>query len=152
MTPEERQARLSPIVERYRHTPFVWSVHDCVLFAARCVDAQLGTRFEFNILRDYDYHEPVTAVRIVKQAGGWEPLITRYLGPSSNPTELSFGDVVLGHSMPPFERTSLIGICDEELFMAPDQHGLAWVSMENALMGWTLTGIARQQQKLLEVA
>lgn len=150
-TPEEREGRLRAVVETYRHTPFAWTVHDCVLFAARCVDAQLGTRFEYNIPRDYQYDGPISALRIVIQAGGWENLIGRYLGPAVPATELSFGDVVLGHSVPPFERTTLVGICDEELFMAPDSEGLVWLPMSYALTGWKLADIAARQRELLNV-
>lgn len=141
MTLDERQDRLKPIVDAYRHIPFVWAMHDCCLFVARCVDAQLGTRFEERAHRDFDYHEAVSAIRAVKAAGGWEPLISRYFGPSVPPGQLELGDVVLGRAKAPFERTSLLGICDEEVFMAPDTAGIAWHPMENALMGWKLMSI-----------
>lgn len=150
-TPDEREARLRGVVETYRNIPFAWTVHDCVLFAARCVDAQIGTRFEYNIPRDYKYDGPVSALRIVIGAGGWEKLIERYLGPSVAPDRLEFGDVVLGHSHPPFERTTLLGICDEELFMAPDTDGLCWLPMAHALMGWKISDIAQRQRELLNV-
>lgn len=138
-----RFARLSPVIETYRKIPFAWSVHDCVLFAARCVDAQIDGRFETFIKRDFRYDGPVSAVRIVKSCGGWEPLITRYLGPSVGPEELVLGDVVLGRAEPPFERTSLLGICDEELFIAPGSFNLEWLPMANALRGWKLDRIPR---------
>lgn len=138
---DERQELLTPIIEAYRYVPFVWAVHDCALFAARCVDAQLGTRFESKIQRDYSYNEPVTAIRIVKGAGGWEKIIGRYLGPSVSADCLEFGDVVLGHGLSPFERTALLGICDEEMFMAPGNDRLEWIPMANAQMGWKLTDI-----------
>lgn len=146
-TPDQRQARLSPIIEIYRNTPFMWAVHDCVLFASRCVDAQLGTRFESNIIRDYHYETPIAALHIVKEAGGWEPLIERYLGPSAPADQLELGDVVLAHAPEPFERTSLLGICDEELIIVPGSLRLEWHPMAQALMGWKLDriplGIAR---------
>ncbi len=102
---DQRQALLTPVIEGYRKTPFVWRVHDCVLFAARCVDAQIGTRLEANLLRDYQYTGPVPAIRIVKDAGGWEVGISRYLGPSVAPAELEFGDVVLGRANPPATKS-----------------------------------------------
>jgi hypothetical protein len=138
-----RYARLSPIIETYRRLPFAWSIHDCVLFAARCVDAQLATQFETFVQRDFKYEGPVSALRIVKDAGGWEPLISRYLGPSVGPEQLTFGDVVLGHNEPPRERTTLMGICDEELFIAPGAFELEWLPMTNAIRGWKLDRIPR---------
>jgi len=140
---EMRFARLSPVIETYRRLPFLWSVHDCVLFAARCVDAQLATQFETFVQRDFKYEGPLSALRIVKNAGGWEPLISRYLGPSVGSEELAFGDVVLGKNQPPFERTSLLGVCDEDLFMAPGTFELEWLPMSNALRGWKLDRIPR---------
>ena len=141
---DARQALLAPVIEGYRRTPFVWQMHDCVLLAARCVDAQIGTRLESNIQRDFHYNGPVAALRIVIEAGGWEPLITRYLGPSVPAAQIQFGDVVLGHANPPFERTSLIGICDEELFIAPGSEHLEWLPMSHAMMGWRLENIPRR--------
>lgn len=135
---EMRFARLSPIIETYRRIPFMWSVHDCVLFAARCVDAQLDTKLEIFIQRDFQYEGPVSAARLVKQAGGWEPLVSRYLGASVGPEELEFGDIILGHPDAPFERTALLGICDEELFIAPGTFALEWLPMKNAMRGWKL--------------
>ena len=90
-------------------------------------------------------------MRIVKEAGGWESLIGRYFGQSVPAEQLEFGDVVLGHPQPPFERTTLLGICDEELFMAPDSEGLAWLPMANALRGWKIADIAKRQRELLNV-
>lgn len=143
VTADMRYARLTPIIETYRRVPFLWSVHDCVLFAARCVDAQLDTRLETFVQRDFKYEGPVSALRLIKQAGGWEPIISRYLGPSVGPEELTFGDVVLGKNVPPFERTCLTGVCDEELFMAPGPFELEWLHMTNALRGWKLDRIPR---------
>lgn len=145
----EREDRLRAVVENYRNIPFQWSVHDCALFAARCVDAQLGTRFEQNIQRDYNYSNAITSLRIVVEAGGWEKIVGRYFGPSVTPEKLGFGDVVLGHSTPPFERTTLLGICDEEMFMVPDTNGLYWVPMSHAIMGWKIPEIAKRQRELL---
>lgn len=143
LTPDQRQLLLAPVIDGYRKTPFAWALHDCALFAARCVDAQLHTRFEWNILRDYHYESAISAVRIVKEAGGWEPIITRYMGPSVPAESLGFGDVVLAHGPEPFERTSLLGICDEELIMVPGFAGLEWQPMSYALLGWKLENVPR---------
>lgn len=142
MTHDTRQARLAPVIEGYRRTPFLWAVHDCALFAARCVDAQLGTRFEANILRDYHYESPVMAVRLVREAGGWEAIIGRYLGPAVPADQIEFGDVVLARANPPFERTALLGICDEDLIILPGSERLEWMPMANALVGWKLDNIS----------
>ena len=136
-----RQKKLSPIIEAYRNMPFLWAAHDCVLFAARCVDVQIGTFLENLIQRDFRYNNAIQAVRLVKEAGGWEPLVSQFLGPSVPPEQLEFGDVVLGRNLPPFERTSLVGVCDEELFVAPGTQRLEWLPMRNAALGWKLENI-----------
>lgn len=136
-----RQKKLSPIIEGYRNVPFMWAAHDCVLFAARCVDAQIGTFFENLIQRDYRYTSAIQALKVVKEAGGWDPLVSSLLGPSVPPEQLEFGDVVLGRAPVPFERTSLLGICDEELFIAPGTLHLEWLPMRDAILGWKLENI-----------
>jgi hypothetical protein len=140
---DQRQLRLAPVIEGYRKVPFMWAVHDCALFAARCVDAQLGTRFETNIQRDYKYESPIAALRIVKEAGGWEPIISRYIGPPVQIDQIEFGDVVLARAPEPFERTSLLGVCDEELIIVPGSQGLEWQPMAYALLGWKLDRVPR---------
>lgn len=136
-----REQKLAPVVEAYRNMPFLWAAHDCVLFAARCVDAQIGTFLENLIQRDYRYSSAIEAVRIVKEAGGWEVLVSKLLGPPVPAERLEFGDVVLGHAPEPNERTSLLGICDEELFMAPGIHRLDWLPMSHATLGWKLESV-----------
>lgn len=149
-TAGDRESRLRLVVENHQKMPFAWAIHDCVLFAARCIDAQLGTQFEVDIQRDFSYDGPIAAIRIIAQAGGWEPLISRYLGPSVPAHALEFGDVLLGHAPEPYEHTTLVGVCDEELFMAPDFRGLTWLPMTNALMGWKLRDIANRQRGNVE--
>jgi hypothetical protein len=137
----DREQKLAPIIAAYKNMPFLWAAHDCVLFAARCVDAQIGTFLESLIQRDFRYNGPIQAMRLVTEAGGWEPLVSRYLGASVPPERIEFGDVVLGRAQPPFERTSLLGVCDEELFIAPGSMQLEFLPMENAIRGWKLESI-----------
>lgn len=142
LPPDEREKRLRPVIEAYRNTAFTWGLHDCALFAARCVDAQIGTRFESNIQRDYAYEGPVSAVRLVKEAGGWETIIGRYMGASVSPEDLEIlGDVVLARAHAPFERTALLGIRDEELIVVPGTLKLEWLPMSHAICGWKLDNV-----------
>lgn len=134
MIDEEAAAR---VVEEFRHRPFAWGSSDCKTFAARFVDARTGSDF----LRKLEealppYMTPLQAIHIVKAAGGWEPLITSYLGEPVPLEQAEFGDVVLTAGAPPFERSRLLGICDEELVMAPAALGLVWLPMSCALKVW----------------
>ena len=136
VTADERERRLSPVVERYRFSPFEWGRHDCVLFAARCVDAQCGSRFEQRIRSEFRYTTAMEALRLIKQSGGFESVVTQFLGPMVPPGELELGDVVLGRGPGQFADCVALGICDEESFMVPDHQGLAWLSMNLARGGW----------------
>lgn len=137
---EDRETRLRVVVERYRHAPFEWGEHDCVLFAARCLDAQRGdTLLEDRLRHEYRYRTALDAVRLVRAAGGWEPLICEFMGESVAVESLVLGDLVLGHGARGGRRdetVTALGVCDEELFMAPGERGLAWLPMSYALRGW----------------
>lgn len=135
MTPNEDAARR--VVERFRKVRFEWGVFDCRIFAAAFVDARCGTDWERKLNRELPmYHDALSAVRVVKAAGGWENIVTEFLGPPVPTNEAEFGDVILGHANPPLERTVALGICDEEYFMAPGDNGLVWLPMSNALRCW----------------
>jgi hypothetical protein len=124
------------VVERYRHALFDWGRIDCKTFAASFVDARCGTHWLAQLQADLPYDDALSAMRLIKAAGGWEAIVTRYLGPPVPINDVEFGDVVLGRANPPLERTVALGICDEECFMAPGNQGLVWFPMSNALRGW----------------
>lgn len=124
------------VVERYRNASFEWGHVDCFRFAASFVDARCGTNWLWTLQSELIYSDAVSALRVIAQAGGWEAIVTRYLGPPIPLNEVQFGDVVLGRANPPLERTVALGICDEEYFMAPGALGLVWFPMSNATRGW----------------
>lgn len=126
------------VVELYRHRAFAWGLADCKTFAATFVDAYTGSEFLAKLERELPpYTAPLAAIRIVQAAGGWEQIISKYLGEPVPLEQAEFGDVVLGCGKAPFERTKVLGICDEELFMAPGAMGLVWLPMStNALKVW----------------
>jgi len=132
-----RLDRLGAVINRYRNEPFSWRGHDCVLFAARCVDAQCGTKFEQSIYSDYGFYDsPLSAARLISASGGFETMISRYLKAPVEVDQLRIGDVVLARS--PNLNTICLGICDEEYLIAPDFSRLAWVSMSHAIKGWKI--------------
>lgn len=133
MSQEEADA----VVEEFRHRRFEWAKADCKSFACAFVDALTGSDFSARLARDLPpYATAVEAINALKVAGGWEVIITKYLGEPVDLNLAAFGDVVLGHGNPPFERSRMLGVCDEELFMAPGALGLEWLPMSNALKVW----------------
>jgi len=137
MNPTEREQRLAAVIDRYRYWPFTWGEHDCVLFAARCIDAQCDSTFELRLRREFDYHNGISAYRAIKAGGGFERLLSRYLGPAMPPTQAEVGDVVLAQGTAGrFDNQQIIGICDEEKFIAPDELCLSWVPMKFATHVW----------------
>ena len=70
------------VVERFRKARFEWGFTDCRVFAASFVDARCGTDWMRTLDRELPrYQDPYSAVRIVKAAGGWEHIVTQFLGP-----------------------------------------------------------------------
>lgn len=131
------QAAADAVVERFRSRPFEWAAADCKSFACAFVDAWAGTDFGARLEQDLPrYLTAIEAIRIIHGAGGWVKIISKYLGDPVDPRSAEFGDVVLGRGAPPFEASQLLGICDEELFMAPGALGLTWLPMSNALQVW----------------
>ena len=135
MSANEQAARR--VVERFRHARFEWGQIDCRIFAASFVDARCGTDWLRTLDRELPlYHDDFSAVKVVTAAGGWENIVTQFLGAPVPISEAEFGDVILGHGNPPLERAAALGICDEEYFMAPGPRGLVWLPMSNALACW----------------
>jgi hypothetical protein len=128
--------RLGRVIDCYRASSFEWGHHDCVLFAARCVDAQCGSNFEERIRQDFRYGSALSALRLIQEAGGFEAIVSRYLGAAVPASDLKIGDVVLGRGPGIFADCQMLGICDEELFVAPDSQALVWLPMKLALKGW----------------
>lgn len=137
MNADERALAIAPVVERYRNEPFMWGHHDCALFAARCHDAIAGTNFEQRILAAFRYDSAVAALRLAKAAsGGFAGLIEGYLGLPEPASSLEIGDIVYGRGFGSFADSRALGVCDEEYFMVPGEHGLVWVPMKHAVHGW----------------
>lgn len=135
MSANEQAARR--VVEKFRNSRFEWANVDCRIFAAAFVDARCGTNWQATLDRELPrYHDDRSAIEVVKAAGGWEQIVTQFLGPPVPVGQAEFGDVVLGRANPPLERTVALGICDEELFMAPGPRGLVWLPMANAIACW----------------
>lgn len=48
------QKRLLTTIEELKDTPFSWGENDCCIFAAKCIDAQYGTKIASEVIGQYD--------------------------------------------------------------------------------------------------
>lgn len=83
-------------IEANRETRFSWGVHDCLLWAASCVEAITGEDPAGELRGSYS--DPLAAYRIIKAAGGFEQLVeSRIAGGASARTNVNLamrGDIV----------------------------------------------------------
>ena len=139
------EAAAARVVAKYRHAPFDWGTTDCLHFIAEFLDARLDTSYLHRVSMELPFYQDArSAIAVVASFGvganpidAWEAAVTHFLGAPCPIGEVEFGDVVLGRASPPQERTVALGICDEEMFMAPGNQGLVWMPMRpNAVRGW----------------
>lgn len=104
--PEGWDMRLSAYLQENRSTPFQWGVKDCVMFAAKGLEAVSGV----NMYAEYEgYATKEQAEEIITANGGISELVSKHLGPGHrNFKQAKRGDLVL-MKMP--ELT--IGIVDD---------------------------------------
>lgn len=73
------ERRLSEYIKESRSTVFQWGVNDCVLFAVKGAEKITG----INTYQEYlGYKSKRGADKIIKEAGGFEALITKHYGES----------------------------------------------------------------------
>lgn len=129
--------QLEPLLKRYRSEPFEWGVNDCVLFTARCIDAQLGGYSYLNLVSElYRYMTFRQAYRMMINLGGLEAATSHHLGEPTNWARLENGDVVLGRAMD--RDVQLLGVLYNQGFLTTGPLGIVTMSMDYALKGWKL--------------
>ena len=111
--------------------PFDWQSNHCALFAARCVDVQLGTTFEAKVretfpvtnVRDYLHHVRVKPL---------EALVTEWLGPPISAAYLQKGDVVLMVR----KRHEALAVQDAHQILLNGPRGVRAAPARYAVKGW----------------
>lgn len=115
------------IVERMAVT-FAWGVHDCALWAADAIQAQLGAD-PAQPLRG-TYRTQRQALRVMAPLGGLRGVATAVLGrPLAQPLAARAGDVGL-------VRWGALAVCTGETWMAPARHGLGHLPLEDVDCAW----------------
>ena len=122
--------RLFAHIEAARGVPFAFGAHDCCLWAADAVLAMTDA----DPIEDIrgQWADEVSALRLLKERGGVEAMVTEYLGDPIAPAFAQRGDVVL-HTMS--GRDSL-GVCVGDRFAAVADVGIEYVPMSAALKAW----------------
>jgi hypothetical protein len=125
---------LSQVIEQARQRPFRWGEHDCVSFAADCVQALTG-RDPLGSLRGA-YSGARGAQRLLAaEHGDLDHALCRRFGDSITATLAHRGDLVLWHQ-PVVGQT--LGVCLGALFAVPGERGLRYLQLAAATLAWRI--------------
>lgn len=107
---------------------FGWGRHDCALFAAGAVAAQLGVDPAEPLRYRYDTAWEATA--LLRQAGGINSLVTSVLGqPLAAPMLARIGDIGLTDA-------GSLAVCTGEHWSLPTRHGMGQLPLRNGCTAW----------------
>lgn len=127
--------KLIELYKAWRSHPLVWGVHDCVLWSARCVDVKLGTDYEHEVLKEYQYKTGLAAARYVRSRGGLGLMVSRYLGTLTCFGRLSQGDIVVTPFRPGVE---ILGVLAPNGVITTGPKGLVVLQFDISMKGWRL--------------
>ncbi|CAN5439712.1 hypothetical protein BH10PSE18_BH10PSE18_19120 [soil metagenome] len=134
---------LDAFVAARRNVPFEYFRHDCVLIAADWVLAKTG-RDPLADLRapggPLDKRSLLTALRVIRAAGGFELAASARLGPALPGLMAQRGDVVLARSGGKIGRVSgySFGICTGANLVAPGNERLEFLPMSAGVAAWRI--------------
>lgn len=125
------------LAERQR-APFRWGSHDCCLWAADAVRAQVGIDPAAELRGRYA--TAMQARRVIGVTGGTlDGLARAALGePLRHPMLACAGDVglTLGQATSEYEDRATLAVCLGGWWAAPASHGLAMLPMTAAIAAW----------------
>lgn len=121
-------ARLAEFVAAARARPFVWSEHDCAVFARDWIEQATGAR-----VFEVPYTDVHSAARFIAEQGGMLAAATRYLGePLARPMGAQRGDVALVQDG---ERL-VLGVVLGEFVAVPGESGLQMAPRAAITAAW----------------
>jgi hypothetical protein len=128
------------VVEAARHRPFAWGRHDCVTFAAACIEAVTGR----NPIHALDpWHSQEEAGATIRSLAGRQRLqvaIDRIMAehgwPAIDPRLLGRGDLCLVAG----GKGRFAAICLGNTLAAPSEEGLSFFLRESAIAAWRIDG------------
>ena len=128
---------LSELLAARRDAPFAWGVHDCCLFAADAIRAQIGAD-PAESLRGR-YATALQAQRVIALCGGsLAAIATAALGPPLQHALLACsGDVGLVRAPTADDDSGeVLAVCLGEWWQVPARDGLALRPLTDGLMAW----------------
>jgi len=129
---QDWQNRFAALVHQRQLTPFAWGAHDCVLWAADCVQALTGV--DHAQAWRGSYSTALQAARVLSPMGGLVGVATAALGAHVSPLMAAVGDVVLVDNA----DREMLGVCIGTGVLAPGESGLVCVPMTAAIAVWKL--------------
>lgn len=120
--------RLQQLVLARLGAPFAWGVHDCALWAADAIQAQLGAD-PAHALRGR-YRTQMGALRLLAPLGGLPGVATAVLGaPLRGPLLACVGDVG-------FTRQGALAVCAGETWLVATRDGMGHLPLPDAVQAW----------------
>lgn len=116
--------------------PFKWFDHDCVLFAARVLDAQYDMGLVKYIGVNLFYDDEQSALELIEEYGSLELMVNATLHIESVPPALlTVGDIALyDRGTQTFQHA--LAVHDGHQLLAPAERGLTQYHLNRALVGW----------------
>lgn len=121
-------ARLWETVQAHEGVPFEYGIHDCSLFAARCVDAMTDSAWADSL----DYHDKRGAVRFLKKEGGLESAVSRRLGAPIKGRAARRGDICFIE----VEDGNGLGVCLGSSIAVAAEDGITFYPLARAYQHW----------------
>lgn len=121
-------ARLRRLVADRLGAPFSWGVHDCALWAADAIQAQLGADPAQDLRGRY--RTQLGAHRLVAPLGGLPGVAAAVLGePLRSPLLACMGDVG-------YTRQGALAVCAGETWLVATRDGMGHLPLADALQAW----------------
>lgn len=125
--------RLDAVIQAAIERPFSWGTHDCITFAADCVDAVTGSD-PLNGLRGA-WCGQFSALRRVARMGGMRAVVASALGPEIAPAMATVGDIGM-------LQNGAAVVCNGAQWLGLGELGLMRMGRECVAHAWRCEGVA----------
>jgi len=115
--------------------PFAYGVHDCVLWAAYCIDQMCDTTHVQRIGETFNYHDEDAANAVIMTGGGLAKLISEWLGGQEpiSAKRAAPGDVVLARNE---DGKPIVGIVLGHNIVVPGPTGVIAIPYSAGVLAW----------------
>jgi hypothetical protein len=128
------QHNLSGVIDQHRSMPFCYGETDCCLFVAACLDAMYeGAAFANDVRERLNYHNEDEANAAIAAAGGFEKIVSEFLGEPFASNYAQPGDVVLFLQD---DASKAVGIVFGHRIVGAGKQGIEFVPISRGLAAW----------------